>query len=90
MCLTSHVGNMLTYKVEPEKERWGRYVVLDRSAVHIDNGTNQRLKEIRGKAKDSFPVTGIVWKEPWKLAPNPVYLRPILSRRSQRVGIAKH
>jgi len=62
--VSHHVGDMLTYKVEPERERWGRYVVLDRSAVHIDDGTNQRLKEIRGKAKDSFPGTGIVWKEP--------------------------
>ena len=47
---------MLTYKVEPERERWERYVVLDRSAVHYDDGTNARIKEVRGKcAKITHP-----------------------------------
>ena len=60
-----HVGDTLTYKVEPERERWGRYVVLDRSAVHYDDGTNARIKEVRGKCtKDDTHRTGIVWKEP--------------------------
>ena len=65
MGVSHHVGDMLTYKVEPEKERWGKYVVIDRSAVHFDDGTNARIKEVRGKCvNDNSPRTGVVWKEP--------------------------
>ena len=63
--VSHHVGDMLTYKVEPEKEHWGRYVVIDRSAIHFDDGTNARIKEVRGKCvNDNSPKTGVVWKEP--------------------------
>ena len=54
---------MLTYRIEPDHEHYGRHVELHRSAVHADVGKDMRLNEVR-RPDDDTPRTGVLWKEP--------------------------
>ena len=59
--ISHDVGDLLACKVEKDAERWERHIVLDRSAVHADDGSDLRLKEVR-KPDDTTPRSGILWE----------------------------
>ena len=60
--VSPNVGDLLTYRIEPDHKHYGRHVELHRSAVHADDGNNMKLNEVR-RPDDDTPRTGVIWKE---------------------------